>query len=40
MMKNEMTNLLFGSVVVHLSSAWKNVGITITGNRCDVMSIM
>ena len=29
-----------GSYVVFLSSAWKNVGMTVTCNRCDVMNIM
>ena len=35
-----MACLLFGWVVVFLSSAWKNVGMAMTCNKCDVMNIM
>ena len=48
-MKNEMRIFFFfffggggggGWAVVFLSSAWKNVGMTMTCNWCDVMNIM
>ena len=38
-MKNEMRSeitCLFGLAVVFLSSAWKNVGMTMTCNRCII----
>ena len=31
---------LWLSYAVFLSSAWKNVGMTVTWNRCDVMTII
>ena len=31
---------MFGAVVLLLSSAWNNVGMMMTSNRCDVMNIM
>ena len=43
-MKNELRSkiiyLFFGCAVVFLSSAWKNVGMTVMCTRCDVMNIM
>ena len=36
--KSEITYLFLVGVAVFLSSVWNNVGMTMTCNRCDVMS--
>ena len=39
-MKSKITYLVWLSYVVFPSSAWKNVSMTMTCNRCDVINIM
>ena len=38
--RREITYVIWLSCVVFLSSAWKNVDMTVTCNRRDVMNIM
>ena len=38
-MRREITYLFWLRYVVFLSSVWKNVGMTMTCNRCDVMNL-